>query len=118
MTVDIELIIDKVDFWILITPFDAEIDFRNSSEENLEYTTTSTPVFSLKQLLLLKKDCYIANMTSKGESLSIVELLETHPQSRFAVYPESMDKIPRISYERRIVNTVARQLHKALRKRL
>ena len=33
--IELESIIGEVDFWILLTPFDGEVDFRNSSEENL-----------------------------------------------------------------------------------
>ena len=36
---DLEEVLGEVDFWILVTPFDDHSDFRNASEENLEYVT-------------------------------------------------------------------------------
>ena len=37
MAIDLDAILGTIDFWICITPFDAEIDFRNETEENIEY---------------------------------------------------------------------------------
>ena len=37
MAIDLEEIIGQVDFWICVTAFDSETDFRNETEENLEY---------------------------------------------------------------------------------
>ena len=57
-------------------------------------------------------------MTGKGDTLNIVDLMETYPKCKFAVYPENMDRIPKVSFERRVVNAIARAMHKVIRKKL
>ena len=47
---DLVDIIGKVDFWILLTPYDEVLDFRNETEENLEYIPSSTSIFSKDEL--------------------------------------------------------------------
>ena len=102
----------------MITPFDEVTDFRNSTEENLEFMTTDTPVFTQKQLLLLKSECYIANMCTYADALDIVDLLERHPTCRFAKFPKHINKLARITYTRKEINKIARDLHRAMRKKL
>jgi hypothetical protein len=73
---ELEDVLGTVDFWILATPFDEVTDFRNQTEENLEFITCPEPIFSEKELLALKNECYIANACNFKNSLSLVKLLE------------------------------------------
>ena len=113
-------ILAKVDFWLCITPFDEETDFRNSTEENLEYVTISEPIFSRREFLLLKDECYLANMCSYPNALGLSETLEMDEESKvqFSLFPREIDKLPRISYKVRVKNTIATRLHKAIRRNM
>ena len=68
-------VIGKVDFWILVTPFDDELDFRNKTEENLEYIPASTALFTKEKLRELKDETTIANVCNYASSVSLSELL-------------------------------------------
>mmetsp|Transcript_15469 Transcript_15469/g.20940 ORF Transcript_15469/g.20940 Transcript_15469/m.20940 type:complete len:80 (-) Transcript_15469:1007-1246(-) len=43
---EIEDVIAEIDFWILLTPFDDDTDFRNLLETNLEFITQPEPIFT------------------------------------------------------------------------
>ena len=49
--IELKEVIKQVDFWILATPFDEVTDFKNATEENLEYVTADEPLFSRQELL-------------------------------------------------------------------
>lgn len=108
-------ILEKVDFWICATPYDEVSDFRNSSEEALEYITSSTPLFKKKELLKLKDGCYIANMCSYEEALGLTDLLEEVEDVQFALFPKNINMMPCIKYTRREPNKIAKDLHKVIR---
>ena len=63
-TIELKEIITTVDLWVLITPYDDVTDFRNASEDNLEFITTAKPMFSQAELLELKDECHIMNLTN------------------------------------------------------
>lgn len=64
----------EVDFWILLTPFDDEPDFRNKTEENLEYIPSSTSIFTKDRLRRLKDETMIANMCNYSCSLALSDI--------------------------------------------
>ena len=113
-------VLGRVDFWLCITPYDKETDFRNSTEENLEYVTVPEPIFSKRELLLLKDECYIANMCTYMDALGLAETLETDEDAKvqFALFPRDINALARITYHRRIKNDIARRLHKVIRRKL
>ncbi len=94
---ELDAVLGTVDFWILATPFDEVTDFRNQTEENLEFITCPEPIFSRKELFSLKDGCYIANLCNFSRSLSLVEHLERLPEVKFATYPKIMAMVGRIT---------------------
>jgi phosphoglycerate dehydrogenase-like enzyme len=80
-------VIGKIDFWILLTPYDDVLDFRNETEENLEHIPSRTSIFSKDELQLLKDECVIANMCNFPISVELVKHMETLHECRLAMFP-------------------------------
>ena len=73
---ELQEVLSNTDFWILVTPYDQVTDFKNSTEENIEFITCAEPIFNQKELLNLKNDCYIANVCNLSQSLDLCGSLE------------------------------------------
>ena len=76
---ELQEVLSNTDFWILVTPYDQVTDFKNSTEENLEFITCAEPIFNQKELLNLKNGCYIANVCNLSQSLDLCGSLEQLP---------------------------------------
>ena len=116
--IELKLVIKKADFWILLTPFDEVLDFRNKTEENLEYIPSPSSLFSQDELLLLKDDCVLVNMCNFVRSLGLVENLEEVPEVQMALFPTYINMVPRVTYTRKIKNKLAYDMHKVIRKKM
>ena len=64
------------------------------------YVTHGYPIFSKGELLSMKRDSYIANISTFPMSLDLDGILEELPQVKFALYPNQLTQIPKISYTR------------------
>ena len=111
-------IIGKIDFWILLTPYDEFSDDRNLMEANLEYPTVAQPLFDSYQILNMRDECYILNMCNYPNVLDLNEKLGGMEDIQINMFPSSIDVPPKIAFTRKETNKLALALHNKIRPRL
>lgn len=88
IAVELNSVIKEVDLWVIVTPSDDEPDFRNKTEENLEFIPASTSIFSKEKIRMLKDEAMIANMCNFSCTLALSDIFSESPDVRMSLYPD------------------------------